>query len=250
MSSPHSTWWLTANPSHCWDITVALVFSKLHGVREVQNVSHLLLTLSVAFTFWSWVVSQYECAWRRGWVFLPQVILFQGWWLPRCISRGLVTGILASGMQSLLCPSWSLAAWSLPCSVASFSPDSETILWGRGKSGCFPVPCWGLRTFMEAQGLCLRKTVLTTFLLATASQGQRAWCRAEAIACSQMLSASSHLGRFYGVGGSKTRKTRSSWSHILPSSFHLTSGQRALTFMAKNVMSLFSGSIKATFLKW
>lgn len=52
-----------------------------------------------------------------------------------------------------------------------------------------------------------------------------------------------------GVVGGETRKTKSSWSHILRSIFYLTSGQRALTLMAKNVVSLFSGSTKAPSLK-
>lgn len=38
---------------------------------------------------------------------------FQWWQLPRCISLSLASGILAAGMWALLCPTLSLAAWSL-----------------------------------------------------------------------------------------------------------------------------------------
>lgn len=94
-----------------------------------------------------------------------------------------------------------------------------------------------------------------SFPLVTASQGRRGWCKAkEPLLWESYCFLSDALSLFppwkilWGWLVAR-RKTRSSWSHILRSIFYLTSGQRALTLMAKNVVSLFSGSTKAPFLK-
>lgn len=235
-------------------LKVTLVFSKLQWVQWIQNVSLFppfpqcgiyILELS-SVSAWVWVEKRLR-------------LLAQGHSFSKdggCpdVSPGVWS--LVSLPQACRHHSVPAGAWlpGLCHSLASFSPNSETILWGTGKPSCFPAPCWGHWRLMGTQGLCLWKSILTPlsfWKLPPRAREAGVECKSSSsespTAFSRMLSPT--FGDFMGVGGGKTGKTGSSWSHILSISC-LASKQRALTSMAKNVMSLFSGPTMTPFLKW
>lgn len=80
-------------------------------------------------------------------------------------------------------------------------------------------------------------------------QSGRAICWRELFFLSDAVSFLSALQDIMGMDVG-TGKTGSTWSHILLNTFCVTSGLRALNFKAKNMMSLFYGSIMTAVLMY
>lgn len=142
-------------------------------------------------------------------------------------------------MQALLCPTLSLAAWSLLFSaVASFSPNP--VLWGTGNAGCFPVTCWGHWRLLSAHSFCL--SILTTLpllqLILGGGEDGAAWKShlwEPYCFLSHALPFLHTLEDFMGMGG-KAGKTGSSGSQIFLNIFCLTPGLRVLNLKPQNVI--------------